>query len=254
VIDSERVERIKKRGNLPQHVAIIMDGNGRWAKARGLPRVEGHKHGIESVRAVVQAAGKLNIKALTLYTFSSENWARPRSEVSALMSLLLTTVKKEVNELNEKNVRLMAIGDIDALPRAPRMGIKNTIARLSKNTGLILNLALSYSGRQEIVEAVRQISQQVKEGTLDVKDIDEQLFSHYMQTSSIGDPDLLIRTSGEMRISNFLLWQLAYTEIYVTQVLWPDFRENEFLDAIEDYQGRERRFGKVSEQLVQNKQ
>lgn len=253
MIDSERVERIKRRGNLPAHVAIIMDGNGRWAKARGLPRIEGHKHGIESVRAVVEAAGALNLKALTLYTFSAENWARPKSEVSALMSLLLRTVKNEVNELDEKNVRLMTIGNINDLPAAPRIGVKNTIARLSQNTGLILNLALSYSGRQEIVEAVKAISKKVLAGQIKPDEINEHLFSQFLQTREIGDPDLLIRTSGEMRISNFLLWQLAYTEMYVTPTLWPDFRHDQFFDAIEDYQRRERRFGKVSEQLVQNK-
>ena len=226
-----------------------MDGNGRWAKRRGLPRTEGHREGINSVRAVVEAAGALDINVLTLYTFSSENWSRPKAEVSALMSLLLQTVKKEVNELDAKNVRLTTIGDIDALPLAPRMGIKSTIARLQKNTGLILNLALSYSGRQEIVAATRRICERVLKGELSIEQIDEKLFSQHLQTAEMGDPDLLVRTSGEMRISNFLLWQLAYTEMYITKTLWPDFRESEFFDAIEAYQQRERRFGKVSEQL-----
>lgn len=243
------LERIQSTGNIPNHVAIIMDGNGRWAKKRGLPRTEGHRAGINSVRAVVEAAGELGVKALTLYTFSSENWKRPQSEVSALMSLLLQTIRKEISDLEKKNVRLTAIGDVDALPYAPRMGIKNTIKRLSKNTGLILNLALSYSGRQEIIQAVRMISKQVQAGTLDPKDIDEALFSSHLQTVPVGDPELLIRTSGEMRLSNFLLWQIAYSELFITETLWPDFGKAEFFQAIEDYQGRERRFGKVSEQL-----
>jgi undecaprenyl diphosphate synthase len=249
VLDNDRIDLIKKHGNLPQHVAVIMDGNGRWAKARSLPRIEGHKEGIESVRAVVEASGALGIKALTLYTFSSENWARPRSEVSALMALLVRTIKKEVNEMDRQNVRLMVIGDIDALPITPRFGVKRTIERLSKNTGLIVNLALSYSARREIVQAVKMISEQVKKGLLKIEAIDEATVSQYMQTRPIGDPDLLIRTSGEMRISNFLLWQLAYTELYVTPTLWPDFRHDQFFEAIENYQQRQRRFGLVSEQV-----
>ena len=226
-----------------------MDGNGRWAKSRNLPRIEGHKEGIESVRAAVETAGALGIKALTLYTFSSENWARPRSEVSALMSLLVRTIKNETDELVEKNVRLMVIGDIDALPLTPRKGIRATMNKLKKNTGLIVNLALSYSAREEIVDAVKNIAAAVQRGELHVGDIDQEHIARCMQTAPIGDPDLLIRTSGEMRISNFLLWQLAYTELYITQILWPDFRHEQFLDAVKVYQTRERRFGKVSEQL-----
>ncbi len=247
--DEQRIEQIIKHGNLPRHVAIIMDGNGRWANKRNLPRTDGHKEGINSVRAVVEAAGWLGIKAITLYTFSSENWSRPKAEVSALMALLLNTVKKEVNELNEKNVRLMTIGNIDALPLAPRLGIKNTIKQLCNNTGLILNLALSYSGRQEIISATKAIAQNIKDKKLDVDGIDEKLFGQYLQTAEIGDPDLLVRTSGELRVSNFLLWQLAYTELYITDTLWPDFRHSNFYEAIEAYQHRERRFGKASEQL-----
>lgn len=250
VIDQDRVDNLKSSGNIPSHVAIIMDGNGRWAKKRGLARTEGHKEGIESVRAVVEAAGALDIKALTLYTFSSENWSRPKREVSALMTLLLRTVKKEVNELDEQNVRLMTIGNLDALPLAPRMGIKNTIDKLKNNTGLILNLALSYSGRQEIVAATRKIAEQVQQGHLSSDQICDELISQNMQTKEIGDPDLLIRTSGEYRVSNFLLWQLAYTEIFVTDVFWPDFRQEEFYKAVESYQVRERRFGLVSEQVI----
>lgn len=249
-IDSQKVERIKKAGNIPEHVAVIMDGNGRWAKARGLPRTEGHRAGIDSVRAAVEAAGSLDIQVLTLYTFSSENWQRPKSEISALMSLLLTTIKSEVDELDRKNVRLQVIGDIDALPYAPRLGVLRTIERLKKNTGLIVNLALSYSGRQEIINTVKKIAQRVKAGTLDPQHIDEALFSEYLQTYGIGDPDLLIRTSGEMRISNFLLWQVAYSELYFTETLWPDFRYDEFFKAIKAYQKRERRYGKVSDQFT----
>ena len=250
VLDSARIEKIKGSGNLPQHVAIIMDGNGRWAKARGLSRIEGHKEGIKSVRAAVEAAGALGIKALTLYTFSKENWSRPQNEVSALMSLLLNTIRNEVEELDQKNVKLTTIGDLSALPAAPRTGVQMIMSRLSKNTGLIVNLALSYSSRAEIVNAVKQICQQVVSGDIDIASIDERTVAESMQTKSIGDPDLLIRTSGEQRLSNFLLWQLAYTELYITPVLWPDFRFDEFLTAIESYQCRERRFGKVSEQLT----
>jgi undecaprenyl diphosphate synthase len=250
VLDQQRIELIKQKGNIPRHVAIIMDGNGRWAKARDLSRIDGHKEGVRSVRVVVEAAGLLGIKAVTLYTFSTENWSRPRSEVSALMSLLLSTIRQEINELDQKNVRLMTIGDIRSLPAATRKGLEMTTRKLCKNTGLILNLALSYSGRDEIVNAVKQICTRVVSGSMDIEAINESAISEFMQTKSLGDPDLLIRTSGEMRISNFLLWQLAYTELYITPVLWPDFRENAFLTAIESYQSRERRFGKVSEQLT----
>ncbi len=246
MIDQERVDRIKARGNVPRHVAIIMDGNGRWARGRGLPRTEGHKEGIESVRAAVEAAGALGVKALTLYTFSSENWARPRSEVAALMSLLIRTVRREAAELDRNNVRLTVIGDLEKLPATPRIGFKTTIARLQNNTGLILNLALSYSGRQELTQTVRELARRAAAGTLDPETIDEACISRHLQTAEIGDPDLLIRTSGEMRLSNFLLWQLAYSEFYITPILWPDFRHDQFLDAIETFQTRDRRFGKVT--------
>jgi undecaprenyl diphosphate synthase len=249
VIDQERIDQIKRRGNIPHHVAIIMDGNGRWAKGRGLPRTEGHREGIESVRAAVETAGALGIKAITLYTFSSENWKRPKSEIAALMSLLVRTIKRETQELDRQNVRLMVIGDLGSLPMTPRYGVKSTIARLEKNTGLIVNLALSYSGRQELVLAMRTIAEKIQQGELQPEQVDDALISQHLQTAPIGDPDLLIRTSGEMRLSNFLLWQLAYSEIYITPILWPDFRHDQFLDAIETYQSRERRFGKVSEQI-----
>ena len=246
---SDIVARIKKRGNIPHHIAIIMDGNGRWAKKRDLPRTEGHKAGIASVRAVVEAAGEIGVKVLTLYTFSRENWKRPQAEISALMSLLVQTVRNEIDDLNKKNVRLMTIGDVKELPYAPRISIQNTIKKLSKNNGLILNLALSYSSRLEIIRAVRQMGEKIQQGVLDPHDIDESSFSSFLETNAIGDPDLLIRTSGEQRISNFLLWQIAYAELYITPTLWPDFDKAEFYQAIEDFQTRERRFGQVSEQL-----
>ncbi|MBN1541942.1 isoprenyl transferase [candidate division KSB1 bacterium] len=243
---------MRAQGPVPRHVAIIMDGNGRWANVRNLSRIEGHRVGIESVRSALQVAGRLGIKTLTLYTFSKENWRRPQTEVSALMSLLLKTIKDELNELDKNNVRLGIIGNIDDLPLAPRMGIRSSLNHLSKNTGLLVNLALSYSGRLEIVQAVRALAQKAKAGEIDPAEIDEAMIAQYLQTRDVGDPDLLIRTSGEMRVSNFLLWQIAYTEIYVTPVLWPDFRENEFLAAIENYQCRERRYGRVSNQTAKS--
>jgi undecaprenyl diphosphate synthase len=238
-----------KRGPLPEHVAVIMDGNGRWAKQRHRPRVDGHREGINSVREIVRAAGELNLRYLTLYTFSTENWRRPKSEVAALMSLLITTIRAEVEELNRSNVRLTTIGRLEDLPYLARQGIEHAKRVLRDNTGLTLNLALSYSSRQEITDAVRRIASEVEDGRLQPGAIDEEIISSRLYTSEIPDPDLLIRTSGERRLSNFLLWQLAYTEIYVTGVLWPDFRRKEFYDALRDYQKRERRFGKVSEQL-----
>lgn len=237
------------RGNLPNHIAIIMDGNGRWAKKRGLPRVAGHSEGIKSVRVVTQVCGEIGVKFLTLFTFSSENWQRPRLEVSALMHLLLDTINREVEDLDRNNVRLSVIGRLMDLPEAPRRGMENAIQRLSKNTGLGLNLALSYGGRQEILDAVNQISQDVADGTLKAGEITAEKFSQKLYTANLPDPDFLIRTSGEARISNFLLWQMAYTEMYITPEFWPAFREHELLLAIKDFQSRERRFGKVSEQL-----
>jgi len=242
-------EEIKKLDKLPKHVAIIMDGNGRWAKLRNLPRIAGHKEGINSVREVVEAAGEIGIDVLTLYTFSKENWNRPRKEVSFLMSLLPATIKREMNDLMKKNVRINAIGNIDDLPKEPRNSIKNAIEKTKNNTGLNLNLALSYSSRLEIINAVKKIADDVKKGVLTIDDINEQKFSEYLYTKGVPDPDLLIRTSGELRISNYLLWQIAYTEIYVTKTYWPDFRKKELYKAIIDYMKRERRFGKVSEQI-----
>jgi undecaprenyl diphosphate synthase len=237
---------------VPHHVAIIMDGNGRWAKKRGLPRVAGHNEGIKSVRVVVEAAGDLGIKILSLYTFSKENWYRPKQEVSALMKLLISTLRKEIDELVEKNVQLKAIGNIEDLPEAAYQELFQGIERTKHNTGLVLNLALSYSGRQEIVDAVREISQKVKAGILQPEEIGEKAFAAHLHTYDLPDPDLLIRTSGESRISNFMLWQIAYTEIYVTKTLWPDFRKDDFSEALLNFLTRERRFGRVSEQVVQN--
>jgi undecaprenyl diphosphate synthase len=250
-VDEKQLEqRLRVGGKLPRHVAIIMDGNGRWAKKRALTRVEGHREGINSVREIVRACGELGIEYLTLYTFSKENWNRPKGEVSALMTLLLKTIRAEVNELRRSNVRLMTIGRLEDLPYLARESMEQAIRILRKNDGLTLNLALSYSSRQEMVDAVRQIAAAVKAGHLEPDEIDEDMISSHLYTTSIPDPDLLIRTSGELRLSNFLLWQLAYTEIYVTDVLWPDFRRKEFYEALLAYQKRERRFGMVSEQLV----
>jgi len=246
--NAEYVKRLQA-GPLPEHVAIIMDGNGRWAKQRNRPRVEGHREGINSVREIVRAAGELDLRYLTLYTFSTENWNRPKSEVAALMSLLITTIRAEVDELNRNNVRLTTIGRMQDLPYLARQGMEHAKRVLRKNTGLTLNLALSYSSRQEITDAMRRIADEVHAGRLQPGAIDDETISSCLYTSEIPDPDLLIRTSGELRLSNFLLWQLAYTEIYVTNALWPDFRRQEFYEALLDYQKRERRFGKVSEQL-----
>ncbi|MFC1553889.1 isoprenyl transferase [candidate division KSB1 bacterium] len=248
-MDEVRINNIIKQNNIPQHVAIIMDGNGRWAKSRNLPRVAGHNEGIKSVRSVVKLSRKLNIKILTLYTFSSENWRRPKKEVSALMRLLVKTINNEVEELDSQNVQIRAIGNLSDLPDGPRKSIKNAIEKTKDNSGLILNLALSYSSRNEIIYAVKNIIKQYIEKPGNVEGIGEKELSENLYTSGLKDPDLLIRTSGEHRISNFLLWQIAYSEIYFSNTLWPDFREDEFLKAVENYQNRERRFGKTSEQL-----
>ncbi|GAB4190951.1 MAG: isoprenyl transferase [Calditrichia bacterium] len=246
----EELNKLLESGNsLPNHVAIIMDGNGRWAKRRGLPRVAGHREGVKSVRTIVEACGELGIKYLTLYTFSKENWRRPKSEVSALMRLLISTLKKELSELHKKNVRLLAIGQLQDLPSAVYQELVDAIEYTRYNTGLTLTLALSYSGRQEIVDAIREMARAVQNGTLLPEEIDSQVISSFLYTSQIPDPDLLIRTSGEMRISNFLLYQIAYTEIVVTKTLWPGFRRSEFFDALIHYMQRERRFGMVSEQV-----
>jgi undecaprenyl diphosphate synthase len=233
--------------NLPRHVAIIMDGNGRWARERGLPRIEGHRRGAESVREIVRVSGELGVEYLTLYAFSIENWNRPKPEVSALMRLLEFYLKQEIAELNKSNVRLAAIGRVHELPASAQKQLEKSIAALKKNTGLTLVLALSYGGRAEIVDAVRSICGEVGGGRLDAADVDEKVISQHLYTRSIPDPDLLIRTSGEMRVSNFLLWQISYAEIYVTETLWPDFRKAAYLKALEDYSSRNRRFGLVSQ-------
>jgi undecaprenyl diphosphate synthase len=234
------------KNRIPEHVAIIMDGNGRWAKQRGFIRTLGHRAGTDSTRRVVKACGELGVKVLTIYVFSWENWKRPSLEVSALMHLLIEMVYKEIDDLNKNNVRLNAIGDLSALPpktmEAMEYGMKSTAA----NTGLILNLAISYSGRTEILNAVRLAAIDIASGKLSEKELTEEKFSSLLYTKGMPDPELLIRTGGDMRISNFLLWQLAYTELYVTDTLWPDFDKTHLEEAIAAYQGRERRFGKVN--------
>ena len=231
------------KASLPRHVAIIMDGNGRWAKARGLPRIEGHRQGAESARAIIRIAGELGIKYLTLYAFSAENWNRPRDEVDALMKYLIHYLKTETPELNKNNVRLEVIGQIYRLPENVQEHLQKSIATLAKNNGLTLIMALSYGGRTEIVDAVRSLAEKVKLHKLDPADITEQVFAQHLYTRSWPEPDLLIRTSGEMRDSNFLLWQISYAELVITPTLWPDFRKPQFCAAIEEYHRRHRRFG-----------
>ncbi len=239
---------LKQRINtdrLPCHVAIIMDGNGRWAQQQGKERIFGHEGGVESVRDTVKAAAEVGIKHLTLFAFSTENWCRPHKEVNTLMGLLTKAIDSETLELHKNNVKLQAIGDIEALPSSCNKQLRDAIELTSGNTGLTVNVALSYSARWEITNAAKKIARKVAEKRIDPEDIDQELVDQAMETAQIPDPDLLIRTSGELRISNFLLWQLAYTELYFTPVLWPDFRKKHFYQAIIDYQRRERRFGKV---------
>ncbi|HMQ46824.1 MAG TPA: isoprenyl transferase [Saprospiraceae bacterium] len=235
---------------LPRHIAIIMDGNGRWAKNHGQPRVFGHRNGVIAVREVTEAAAELGIQYLTLYAFSTENWNRPKLEVNALMGLLLDTLHKELKTLNKNNIRLQTIGDISLLPDRTRKALLSGIESTRHNTRMTLVLALNYSAKWEILEATRKLANQVKTGLLEVNQINEAAFSEALSTSGIPDPELLIRTSGETRISNFLLWQIAYAELYFTPVFWPDFRKQHFYQAIVDYQNRERRFGKISEQVA----
>lgn len=242
-------EQIDKN-RMPQHVAIIMDGNGRWAKAHGMERNYGHQEGVTSVRKIVEAARKINLKYLTLYTFSTENWNRPKEEIHALMSLLVTAIHRETPDLMKNNVRLMAIGNLNRLPENARKTLDDCIKQTSKNTGTTVVLALSYSARWEITEAAKQIASEVANGTLTLDEITENKISACLTTNNIPDPDLLIRTGGEKRISNFLLWQISYAELYFTDIFWPEFREEELYDAILYYQQRERRFGKTSEQLT----
>ena len=234
---------------LPQHIAIIMDGNGRWAKEKGKLRIFGHHNGVLSVRDVVEGSCDVGLKYLTLYTFSSENWNRPKLEVMAIMELMVSTIHKEIDNFMKKNVRLNAIGDLTMLPERCFKELKNAIDKTAGNTGLVLTLALSYSSRREIINAVKQIAGKVQAGTLSIDDIDEDVFGNNLYTSDMPDPELLIRTSGENRISNYLLWQIAYAELYFTTKLWPDFRKEDLFEAILDYQKRERRFGLISEQV-----
>ena len=236
-------------GHVPEHIAIIMDGNGRWAKARALPRIAGHKEGINSVREITRVCGEIGVKHLTLYTFSTENWKRPSSEVSALMHLLLKTIKEEIKELHKKGVRFTIIGDLDTIPVKTAKGLKEGIEITKDNTGLNLNLALNYGSRQEIVEAMKSIAYQVQAGKVKPNNIDVELLSNFLLTNNMPDPELLIRTSGEHRLSNFLLWQIAYTEIFMTDLYWPEFREEQLLNAILDFQSRERRFGNIKEMI-----
>ncbi|HEY8240146.1 MAG TPA: isoprenyl transferase [Kiritimatiellia bacterium] len=234
-----------KRPAIPEHVAIIMDGNGRWAQARGLPRLKGHEKGAESVRAVLRACRDLGVKYLTLYAFSSENWVRPRAEIEGLMALLRRFLRKEEDELHKNGVRLRAIGRIDELPVPVRRELARVIEATKHHKTATLTLALSYGGRAELTDAVKKIAAEVRSGALDPKAINDSTIGSYLYAPDIPDPDMMIRTSGEMRISNFLLWQLSYAEIYVTDVPWPDFREDQFKQAIEAYQKRHRRFGDI---------
>ncbi|CCO09440.1 isoprenyl transferase [Desulforamulus hydrothermalis] len=241
--DENRLLQSLDRTRLPHHIAIIMDGNGRWAQRRGMPRSLGHRAGVESLRNIVQLCSELGIQVLTCYAFSTENWKRPVEEVNFLMNLLVEYLHKELDELHGKNVRINAIGRLSELPQGAREALENACRTTAGNSGLILNLALNYGGRKEITDAVIKIAQQVKENKIDVKDIDEKLISEHLYTAGLPDPDLLVRPSGDYRISNFLLWQLAYTEFWLSDVMWPDFRRIHLIQAILAYQSRERRFG-----------
>tara|TARA_B100000508_G_C11462464_1_gene279887 strand:+ start:460 stop:1215 length:756 start_codon:yes stop_codon:yes gene_type:complete len=238
---------------LPKHVAIIMDGNGRWAKKNGKPRIFGHKNGVKSVRSVTEGAAEMGLEYLTLYAFSTENWNRPKAEVMALMQLLVSTISSELNTLNKNNIRLKAIGDLKSLPKICFKELQSAIEKTSQNNGMTLVLALSYSSKWEILNAVEGLLNDVKDQKVKTNKVNENLFKSYLCTHDIPDPELLIRTSGEYRISNFLLWQLAYAELYFTSILWPDFRKEDLWSAIEDFQQRERRFGQTSEQLIESK-
>jgi undecaprenyl diphosphate synthase len=231
--------------NLPQHIAVIMDGNGRWAKGKGAARIFGHRNAVEAVRQVTEGCGELGIRYLTLYAFSTENWGRPKEEVDGLMELLVNTINSEIDSLHKNNVRLRTIGDISHLPAYCQNNLAEAIKSTRNNTGLTVLIALSYSGRWEIIQAVKHLAEDVKNGVLAMEEITESNFNSYLETAGVPDPELLIRTSGELRISNFLLWQIAYTEIYITATLWPDFRKEDLYEAICAYQKRERRFGKV---------
>ncbi len=240
------------REKLPRHIAIIMDGNGRWAQKRGNQRIFGHRNAIAAVRDTVEAAAELGIEYLTLYAFSTENWKRPKIEVDALMALLVSTIHQETKTLQDNNIRLRAIGNIQTLPPGVQDQLQEAIQATASNTGLTLMLALSYGARWEILTAIRRISEEVRNGRLNPEEVDQICFEKYLDTAGIPDPELLIRTSGEYRISNFLLWQIAYTELYFTPTLWPDFRREHLYEAIESFQCRERRFGKTADQINNN--
>ncbi len=244
---------LKRNGDIPSHIAVIMDGNGRWAKKRGLPRIAGHTEGVESVREIVEASGQLGVQYLTLYAFSTENWKRPKDEVSLLMRLLMHALRDETDKLYENNVRVHTIGETTSLPQEVQDELSDAIEKTKHNTGLKLFLALSYSGRWDITKATQQIALDVQYKKLQPSEIDDKTIARYLSTVDVPDPDLLIRTSGEFRISNFLLWQLAYSEIYISTACWPDFRRKDLYNAIAEYQQRERRFGLVSEQVASPK-
>ena len=250
--DISDIENIKKSGAIPEHIAIIMDGNGRWAKSKNLPRAAGHKQGVETVRTMVQAAINLGVKYLTLYTFSTENWKRPQKEISMLMRLMVKSLHNETNELNENNVKITTIGNKYSLPIVVQKELDHAMQITKHNTKLVLNLALSYSGRWELVEATKKIAEDIKENKIELNEISEELIGKYLTTSDMPDPDLMIRSGGEHRVSNFLIWQIAYSELFVSNVLWPDFKCHHLIEAIEDYQKRERRFGLISEQVSKN--
>ncbi len=242
-------DKISSNGNLPKHIAIIMDGNGRWASLKNLPRAAGHKEGINSVREIVRVCGEIGVSYLTLYTFSSENWSRPRTEVSAIMKLLLSTIKKEIRNLDDNNVKLSAIGSLDELPKETQKNILDGVEMTKSNSGLNLILALSYGSRQELIRAIKRISKRIDESNLEIDNINEDVLSEELYTAGTPDPDLIIRTGGEHRLSNFLLWQSAYSELLISETFWPDFRESELLNSILDYQNRQRRFGQTDEQI-----
>ena len=242
------------KNRIPKHVAVIMDGNGRWAQQKGEMRIFGHTNGVNSVREALTAAGEIGVEYLTLYAFSTENWNRPKEEIAALMDLLVQSIYNEVDELNKKGVRLRTIGDVDILPSSCQTALKDAIERTKNNNRVTLILALSYSSRWEISKAVQKMANQVIKGKLNPDAINEELISSYLSTADYPDPELLIRTSGENRVSNFLMWQMAYTELYFTDTLWPDFKKEHFYKAIQDYQSRERRFGKTSEQIINEDQ
>lgn len=243
--DLKAQQELAANGNVPEHIAVIMDGNGRWAKQKGLHRIQGHKEGVESVRDIVDACAQVGVRYLTLYTFSTENWNRPVSEINALMELLIRTLRKEMDTFLEKGVRLQSIGNWSELPIAAQRELEESITASAENERITLILALSYSGRWEIIEATRALARRARDGYLDPDSIDESMISQALETVTVPDPDLLIRTGGDIRVSNFLLWQIAYSELYFTDVYWPDFRRKQLYDAIKVFQSRDRRFGRV---------